>query len=80
MKNIPTAAEYVQLNFDSIDEFDFESNRRNLIEFARIHVEAALKEASEKAELEYSHTEYGDDIMKVDKESILNAYPLTNIK
>lgn len=54
-----------------------------LIEFAKLHVEAALKEASEKSMLtdevcevlqEHWFEEY------IDKSSILNAYPLENIK
>ena len=58
-----------------------------MIRFARLHVEAALKEASEKAKIvddPNSYTgntgsEYPADQI-VSKESILNAYPLTNIK
>jgi hypothetical protein len=47
--NIPTADEFVRSRFQNSDKADFESNKRNLIEFAKIHVEAALKAASEKA-------------------------------
>ena len=53
--------------------------KRAMIEFAKLHVEAALKEASDtKISGVYSKTKYkrGDD----DKNSILDAYPLTNIK
>lgn len=46
-----------------------------MIEFAQMHVEAALEKASEDAE-----TDGGDGYGWVDKGSILNAYPLTNIK
>ena len=46
------------------------------IEFAKLHVEAALKEASEKAEIE--DLSYDDKIVNV--KSILNAYSLENIK
>ena len=54
-----------------------------MIEFAKLHVEAALKEASKKADTDGRHTylfrrEYVP--VKVDKNSILNAYPLENIK
>jgi hypothetical protein len=54
-----------------------------LIEFAKLHVEQALKEVSEKAKLtsevcevlqEHWFEEY------IDKDSILTAYPLKNIK
>ena len=54
---------------------------------ARFHVEKALKQTSKKVicGLEYSHHEGEfEDIpvyeATVDKKSILNAYPLTNIK
>lgn len=50
--------------------------REDLIEFAKLHVTEALKQASEKAEinvLDYNNYE-------VDKESILNAYNLDEIK
>jgi hypothetical protein len=42
-----------------------------MIEFAKLHVEAALKEANEKAIM----TGYVDS-----GQTILTAYPLTNIK
>ena len=48
-----------------------------MIEFAKFHVESALKAAASDA-----HTKdvpYTDDV-EVDKESILTAYPLENIK
>ena len=63
-----------------------------MIEFAKIHVEAALKEASEKASVEYTDLTSGEifdytDVITddnvgadVNKDSILNAYPLKNIK
>ena len=48
-----------------------------MIAFAKYHVELALKEASENAET--SIIKYTDDY-EIDKDSILNAYPLSNIK
>jgi hypothetical protein len=48
----------------------------DLIEFAKMHVEAALKEASDKA----IYTGYNLASIEIDKDSILEAYPLTNIK
>jgi hypothetical protein len=62
------------------------------IEFAKLHVEQALKEASEKAYVEYINLEtkeifdYTDVITddgvgaNVNKKSILNSYTLENIK
>lgn len=51
------------------------SVREYLIEFTKFHVEAALKEASETLE----NADISESI-GIDKESILNSYPLTNIK
>ncbi len=59
------------------------SNAKNaMIEFAKLHVEAALKEASENAFITNHNPTLDDDrfYKKTDKNSILNAYPLTNIK
>lgn len=47
-----------------------------MIKFAKLHVTEALKEASEKAEIE--DLSYDDRIVNV--KSILNAYSLENIK
>lgn len=61
-------------------------------EFAKMHVQEALKQASEKAFVEYidlntdeifDYTDVitDDDVeANVNKDSILNAYPLENIK
>ena len=48
-----------------------------MIEFAQLHVEQALRQASEKAQTECDE---GGETGFVDKNSILNAYPLDNIK
>lgn len=57
---------------------------RKMIEFAKLHVQQALKAASEKAEIA---TEYDNPFNLsmghsyiVDRDSILNAYSLDNIK
>jgi hypothetical protein len=49
-----------------------------MIDFAKLHVEAALKEASEKAYFRDSN----GFVCKTEenKKSILNSYPLENIK
>lgn len=48
-----------------------------LIEFAQIHVQAALEAAAENVKgQEFFHGR----VLAVDKDSIINAYPLTNIK
>lgn len=52
----------------------------DLIEFSKYHVKQALKEASYKAQA-YNKPKFSADINpQVDMESILNAYPLENIK
>jgi len=61
--------------------------KENLIEFAKLHAQEALKEASNKAKtksktVNKGATGYSGYKTKevLDKKSILNAYPLTNIK
>ena len=73
------------------DEGNFNNVTDMLIEFAKMHVEEALKQASEKAFVEYidlntdeifDYTDVitDDDVgANVNKESILNSYPLENI-
>ena len=73
--NIPTAEEFLK-NFNekegNIDKLYYDSYvKKSMIEFAKLHVEAALKEANEKAIM----TGYVDS-----GQTILNAYPLINIK
>jgi hypothetical protein len=50
-----------------------------MIEFAKLHVEQALKAAAENVEL-YEGMHYGTISYEVDEQSILNAYPLDLIK
>ena len=82
MSKIPTAEEFFEQG-GTYPEL--------AIKFAKLHVEAALKEASEKANL-YLHNsgwKHSSDIKTVkchnydasiNKDSILNAYPLNLIK
>lgn len=74
---IPTAEEFcndIRYVTYSLDE--------KLITFAKLHVEAALKEASKKAKVKIIQGDFGvfDTRPSVKKNSILNAYPLENIK
>ena len=74
------------------DEGNFNNVTDMLIEFAKMHVQEALKQASEKAFVEYIDLEtnekfdYTDVLVDdnisadVNKDSILNAYSLENIK
>ena len=81
MKKLPTAEELI-LKTGSHEFWDNfyvvkEEIKDAMIEFAQMHVEAALKAAGENA-----HTKdvpYTEDT-EVDKDSILNSYPLENIK
>ena len=67
-----TAAEF-------FDEGNFNNVTDMLIEFAKMHVQEALKQASEKAQA-YNKSKFSSDINpQVDMESILNSYPLENI-
>jgi len=78
---IQTAKEFLKRDESGVyNEIDI---THAMIEFAKLHVEAALKEAVEKAKIKYEYSgntgsEYCDEY--VDHNSILNAYPLTNIK
>jgi len=54
-----------------------DNTQKALIEFAKLHVEAALKEASKKAEAKNGPGEWS--YLYVDENSIINSYPLTNI-
>ena len=75
-----TAAEF-------FDEGNFNNVTDMLIEFAKMHVQEALKQASEKADADFTYL--GDDLKEIGaeyievytvKDSILNAYPLDLIK
>lgn len=101
MEKIPTAKEFCEKKFKEINPatswIDF--NKEVMIEFAKLHVEAALKEASENVKLiEYGCSDFrvtdedapnpyfisgyfGEDSqIKISEDSILNSYPLENIK
>ena len=87
---IPTAEEFLKDKLSEIHEEEiFEDLLQRMftldvsevmVAFAKMHVEAALKEASENAELKYRINDISCNDKILDKKSILNAYPLTNIK
>ena len=65
------------------DEGNFNNVTDMLIEFAKMHVQEALKQASVEAEVEHELSNPYDpnsEYQIVNKDSILNAYPLENIK
>jgi hypothetical protein len=94
MKDLPTAEEFIEqyLRGDRVHDdinkvVDEEEAIEAMIEFAKLHVEAALKEASDNAEADYTYEVFGGEFYDqpiyryfVKKDSILNSYPLENIK
>lgn len=100
LDNMITAEEFlnekyyhIELDLNKTDSYiNLRDIHNAMIEFAKLHVEAALKEASEKAFVEYidltndeifDYTDVitDDDVgVNVNKKSILNAYPLDLIK
>lgn len=84
---VPTAKEFLESRrvYPHIKaQWECEAVYQEMIEFAKIHVTEALKQASEKAELE---TEYENPVNPsmgsfevVDRASILDAYSLDNVK
>lgn len=65
-----------ELFYKMLKENDECTSTQMMIEFAKLHVQEALKQASENGEVNVlSYYEY-----EVDKDSILNAYNLNSIK
>ena len=90
MNNIPTAEEYLVSQSVSKNNAivmaalsNGEHTVKRMIEFAKLHVEAALKAASEKVKMkireDIHELDMNDDWMEVDKNSILTAYSLDDI-
>ena len=79
MSKIPTAEKFLIINDDK--DFRLSMSGRYvsemMIEFAKLHVKQALKEASEKALVYADEGGYSEF---VDEYSILNSYSLDNIK
>ena len=83
---IPTAEEFLQDSFTISHFYNDKYNRMScfsddvqkaMIEFAKLHVEEALKAAAEQAEIE---NDWDNQKGNISKDSILNAYLLENIK
>jgi hypothetical protein len=93
MNNIPTAEEliYKKDNVFFVDSpstqgtaIDIDSVKELMIEFTKLHLEAALKTVIENVVMEdvgeiNSEGEWNEYYI-IDKKSILNAYPIENIK
>jgi hypothetical protein len=73
MEKIPTAEDFFAEHCVEMDS----TVAKQMIEFAKLHVEAALKEASERYEYDEIHISDNPEFLK---DSILNSYPLENIK
>lgn len=89
MEKILTLEEWSPLKFNGYLKY----NKIDMIEFAKMHVEAALKAAlkaaSEEAFAISTHSSISSriklicensGIVSVNRDSILNSYPLSNIK
>lgn len=76
MNNVPTLSEYWNEKWEKSGW----SIEKIIIEFAKLHVKAALEVASEVAVAKENPADYGTGEIWVDKNSILKAYPETNIK
>jgi hypothetical protein len=74
--NIPTAEDFFAEHCVEIDS----TVAKQMIEFAKLHVTAALNEAANAADVTVIDVDITGVIWGVDVNSILNAYPLTNIK
>lgn len=89
MNKIPTAKALFNKMLGENDEC---TSTEMMIDFAKLHVEAALKQASEDGKIELSKDWIRKEetirpgsliapiTIKINKDSILQAYPLTNIK
>lgn len=81
MSNMPTAEEfYKKITGCVVNHKDVKTS---MIEFAKLHVKAALKDASENFKMKIKDDVHelhmNDDWMEVDKNSILTAYSLDDI-
>ncbi len=89
MNTIPTADEFQDKYLDKYGHGDISLC---MIEFVKLHCEAQAKEIVEKVHLSYSSGEgnfgksathldaNGGFEVKINEDSILNAYPTSNIK
>lgn len=86
MEKIPTAEAFLPKNING--KYSRNEVEKAMIEFAKLHVEAALKEASEEATINKNKGEvtartFGnviDGTYSINQQSILNSYSLDNIK
>ena len=91
MENIPTAEEFLNKQQENVSNFEFDI-RDVMIEFAKLHVTAALKATSDNVEVttgsdgSSSFSINGEPLFSVNGSplfsttSIINSYPLENIE
>jgi CRISPR/Cas system-associated exonuclease Cas4 (RecB family) len=84
MEKIPTAEEFfdssnLRVSYDTEYQYCKRAIMEKAIEFAKLHVEAALKEAA-KTKVEGHYSSQMFPRTNEDEQSILNSYPLENIK
>jgi hypothetical protein len=87
MTQIPTAKAHFFLLYSGKDEIEALSSsaqewlQQKAIEFAKLHVQAALEAAFENVEIiDGWNTGFSGSAASLNKDSIINAYPLVNIK
>jgi hypothetical protein len=90
MNTIPTAEEFFEtwlikkgyIALQGFEQLDQDDLSNYAIEFAKLHVKAALQAAYENAEADGHYSEDYDEYIDtiIDQDSILNAYPLDQIK
>jgi saccharopine dehydrogenase-like NADP-dependent oxidoreductase len=76
---IPTAEEFLRQK-PFINGMTRDDQRVAMIEFAKLHVAAALNEAANEADVTVIDVDMTGVIWGVDVNTILKAYPLENIK
>lgn len=82
--NIPSAEKFLE-HFDFRNQelgidVNYPMIERCMIDFAKLHVQAALVAASENADVRPIDVDFTGTIWGVDSDTILNTYPLENIK
>lgn len=87
MADIPNSSEFFRgcmMGHQSVYNRDQICFIRKAVEFAKLHVEATLEAAAKQACTSHTPFDNGSDeggvMIGVNKDSILSAYPLTNIK
>lgn len=73
--SLMTAEEFEQENAERFDSYS-----EMMASFARMHVENALNISSENAIIKREYDNCIGEVIDIDRDSILNSYPLTNIR